>query len=169
MRKLPLLLLASLISFIASSQDIEKIRQQVEKDAMDTVNFPYGNQPKNGSFYTIRGMKMYVEVYGEGEPLLFIHGNGGSINNFLYQIPYFSKKYKVIVADSRSQGRSEDRKDSLTYEMMADDYAALLEAMKIQITELLQVISERAAPAVTQEPEAKPAAAKTTTKTAKKS
>ena len=82
MRKLPLLLLASLISFIASSQDIEKIRQQVEKDAMDTVNFPYGNQPKNGSFYTIRGMKMYVEVYGEGEPLLFIHGNGGSINNF---------------------------------------------------------------------------------------
>lgn len=59
---------------------------------------------KNGSYHTIRGIKMYVEVYGEGEPLLFIHGNGGSINNFLYQIPYFSKKYKVIVADSRSQG-----------------------------------------------------------------
>lgn len=63
MRKLPLLLLASLIVLFASSQDIEKIRQQVEKDAMDTVNFSYGNQPKNGSFYTIRGMKMRGSVW----------------------------------------------------------------------------------------------------------
>jgi pimeloyl-ACP methyl ester carboxylesterase len=37
----------------------------------------------------------------------------------------------VIVADSRAQGRSTDKGDSLTYEMMADDYAALLDAMKI--------------------------------------
>lgn len=132
MRKLYSLLLSCLFYIGASSQDIEKIQKQLEKDMSDTVNFPYGNNQKNGSYYNIRGMKMYVEVYGEGEPLLFIHGNSGSINNFLYQIPYFSKKYKVIVADSRSQGRTEDRQDSLTYEMMADDYAALLEAMKIK-------------------------------------
>ena len=49
----------------------------------------------------------------------------------LYQIPFFSKKYKVIVADSRAQGKSEDTGDSLSYEMMADDFAALLDAMKI--------------------------------------
>jgi pimeloyl-ACP methyl ester carboxylesterase len=60
-----------------------------------------------------------------------IHGNGGSIRDFIYQIPYFEKKYKVIVADSRAQGNSADSGDSLTYEMMADDYAALLDAMKI--------------------------------------
>lgn len=74
---------------------------------------------------------MYCEVYGEGEPLLIIHGNGGSINNFIYQIPYFAKKYKVIIADSRSHGKSVDKGDSLTYEMMADDYAALLTALKV--------------------------------------
>ena len=74
---------------------------------------------------------MYAEVYGEGQPLLIIHGNGGSINNFIYQIPYFSTKYKVIVADSRAQGKSADSGDSLTYEMIADDYAALLDKMNI--------------------------------------
>lgn len=74
---------------------------------------------------------MYAETYGEGEPLLLIHGNGGSIKTFTNQIPFFSKKYKVIIADSRSQGKSEDKSDSLTFEMMADDYAALLNAMKI--------------------------------------
>ena len=93
--------------------------------------YPYGHNKAAGKYYDIRGFKMYCEVYGEGQALLIIHGNSGSINNFLYQIPYFSKKYKVIVADSRAQGNSIDKGDSLTYEMMADDYAALLDMMKI--------------------------------------
>ena len=74
---------------------------------------------------------MYVETYGQGKPLLFIHGNGGSINNFTKNIPYFATKYKVIIADSRAHGKSVDPTDSLSYEMMADDYAALLDQMKI--------------------------------------
>jgi pimeloyl-ACP methyl ester carboxylesterase len=94
-------------------------------------NSPCGNNKVAGKYYTIRGFKMYAETYGAGQPLLIIHGNGGSINNFLYQIPYFSKKYKIIVADSRAQGNSKDENDSLSYEMMADDYAALLDEMKI--------------------------------------
>jgi pimeloyl-ACP methyl ester carboxylesterase len=94
-------------------------------------NSPYGNNKQTGKYYNIRGFKMYAETYGAGQPLLIIHGNGGSINNFLYQIPYFSKKYKVIIADSRAQGNSKDEADSLSYEMMADDYAALLDQMKI--------------------------------------
>ncbi len=91
----------------------------------------YGTNSSAGKYYFIRGFKMYAEVYGEGEPLLIIHGNGGSISNFSFNIPYFSKKYKVIIADSRAQGKSADSGDSLTYEMMADDYAALLHAMNI--------------------------------------
>lgn len=91
----------------------------------------YGHNKQAGSFYDIRGIKMYCEIYGEGEPLLIIHGNGGSIADFTNQIPYFSKKYKVIIADNRAQGQSADKGDSLSYEMMADDYAALLTQLKI--------------------------------------
>ena len=112
------------------AQDIDKIRSELEKQLKDTA-LPYGHNKTVGKHYDIRGFKMYCEVYGQGQPLLIIHGNGGSINNFLYQIPYFSKKYKVIIADSRAQGNSADNGDSLTYEMMADDYAALLSAMQI--------------------------------------
>lgn len=94
-----------------------------------TIN--YGKNDAAGKFYDIRGFKMYCEIYGQGQPLLIIHGNGGSINNFAQNIPYFSTKYKVIIADSRSQGRSADPGDSLTYEMMADDLAALLDQLKV--------------------------------------
>ena len=89
----------------------------------------YGRNEAVGKYLNTRGFKMYYETYGDGEPLLIIHGNGGSINNFLYQIPYFSKSYKVILADSRAQGKSVDTKDSLSYEMMADDLNALLDSL----------------------------------------
>lgn len=66
----------------------------------------YGNNPSAGKYINTRGIKMYCEIYGKGEPLLLIHGNSGSINNFKYQIPYFSKYYKVLAVDSRAQGNA---------------------------------------------------------------
>ncbi len=92
---------------------------------------PYGKNAKAGKYADIRGFKMYYETYGTGEPLLIIHGNGGSIGDFNFQIPYFEKKYKVILADSRAQGKSIDNGDSLTYEMMADDLDALLDVLNL--------------------------------------
>ena len=91
----------------------------------------YGKNDRAGSYVHTRGFKMYYESYGKGEPLLLIHGNGGSINNFMYQIPYFSQYYRVIIADSRAHGKSPDSRDSLSYEMMADDLDALLDSLRV--------------------------------------
>ncbi len=91
----------------------------------------FGKNDKVGKYVKTRGFNMYYETYGAGQPLLIIHGNGGSISNFLYQIPYFSKDYKVIIADSRSQGKSVDVSDSLSYEMMTDDLNALLDTLHL--------------------------------------
>jgi pimeloyl-ACP methyl ester carboxylesterase len=134
---IPVFFLVLFMMPCVKAQDVKKISEQFQKDISDTINFPYGNNKQAGKYYDIRGFKMYAETYGEGQPLLIIHGNGGSINNFIYQIPYFSKKYKVIIADSRAQGNSVDKGDSLTYEMMADDYAALLDAMKIDSADVI--------------------------------
>ncbi|MDO9254717.1 MAG: alpha/beta hydrolase [Bacteroidales bacterium] len=97
--------------------------------AIDTNAF--GKNEVVGKYLDVNGIKMYYEIYGQGEPLLMIHGNGGSISSFINQIPYFSKKYKVIAVDSRAQGKSEDLQDSLSFEMMADDFSALLDKLKI--------------------------------------
>ena len=95
-------------------------------------NSIYGHNPKAGHYVTVRGFKMYYEIYGKGEPLLLIHGNAGSINNFSGQIPYFAQNYQVIVTDSRSHGKSVDATDSLSYEMMAEDFNALLDLLHIK-------------------------------------
>jgi pimeloyl-ACP methyl ester carboxylesterase len=93
----------------------------------------YGSNPAAGKYADIRGLKMYYETYGSGEPILFIHGNSGSIKDFRNQIPFFAKNYQVIIADSRAQGKSKDLKnDSLSYEMMTDDLNALLDNMHLK-------------------------------------
>lgn len=122
-----------LISFfcVKAQDDIEKVMKEYEKMLSNPNSTQYGNNKAAGKYYNIRGFSMYCEVYGQGQPLLIIHGNSGSISNMVYQIPYFAKKYKVIVADSRAQGKSVDAGDSISYEMMADDYALLLDSLKI--------------------------------------
>ena len=70
------------------AQDIEA---EFKKLMKNTTGIPYGKNKAAGKFYSIRGIKMYAETYGKGQPLLIIHGNGGSIENFTNQIPYFSK------------------------------------------------------------------------------
>jgi pimeloyl-ACP methyl ester carboxylesterase len=94
-------------------------------------SIPYGSNPAAGAYKKIRGFRMYYEIYGKGEPLLMIHGNSGSINSFRNQIPFFSKNYKVIATDSRAQGNSTDTGDSLSFEMMADDFSALLDELNL--------------------------------------
>ena len=91
----------------------------------------YGNNQSAAKYYNIRGINIYTEQYGTGKPLLLIHGNGGSIKWMAKIIPYFSKRYKVIAVDSRAQGKSVDLGDSLSFEMMADDNAALIEKMQL--------------------------------------
>jgi pimeloyl-ACP methyl ester carboxylesterase len=132
-----ILLMQFIALFSIAQDDLEKVRKEFEDLSSGKNGIPYGNNLAAGKYYDIRGFKMYCEIYGEGQPLLIIHGNGGSINNFVKQIPFFSKKYKVIIADSRAQGKSKDNGDSLTYEMMADDYAALLTTLKIDSADVI--------------------------------
>jgi len=103
---------------------------QINTSAQSAV-IAYGKNSKAGQYMDLRGIKMYYEIYGTGDPLLIIHGNGGSISDFNFQIPFFEKKYKVILADSRAHGKTVDTGDSLSYEMMADDLDALLSALKL--------------------------------------
>lgn len=91
----------------------------------------YGNNPAAGHYLNTRGIRLYYESYGTGEPLLLFHGNGGSISNFSNQIPFFSKYYHVIAIDSRAQGKSLDPGDSLSFEMIVDDFDALIDSLHL--------------------------------------
>jgi len=97
----------------------------------------YGNNSAAGKFAVLNGNRFYYEEYGHGQPVLFIHGNGGSIADFKNQIGTFARHHRVIVMDSRGQGKSEAGSEKLTYEQMTQDSNALLEYLKLSHVNVL--------------------------------
>src|ERR1700733_4791934 len=101
----------------------------------DTVS--YGSNAAVGKTFVHGGNRFYYEIYGSGQPILLIHGNGDSIRSFKKQIGEFARHHKVIAMDSRGQGKSELGTDTLTYEQMAEDSNAFLEYLKIDHVDVL--------------------------------
>src|SRR6266496_2831395 len=92
----------------------------------------YGDNKEAGNFKKINGINLYYEIYGTGKPLIFLHGNGGSIRSSSEKIEYFKKYFKVIAIDSRGHGKSIDTTSKqLTYVQMANDIKVLLDSLNI--------------------------------------
>jgi pimeloyl-ACP methyl ester carboxylesterase len=91
----------------------------------------YGSNQQVGKYAAVNDIKVYYEIYGAGEPLLLLHGNGGSIGDFVFQIPELSKHFRVIAVDSRAQGKSTDSKKEITYALMASDMSALIDKLNL--------------------------------------
>jgi len=127
-KELVLLILVLLVHPVISAQ---------QAATPSSGNTMYGQNDLAGNYVRVNGIDMYYEIYGQGEPQLMIHGNGGSISSFINQIPYFSKSYRVIAVDSRAQGRSLDLSDSLSFEMMADDFSTLLDSLGVDSCNVL--------------------------------
>lgn len=92
----------------------------------------YGDNKEAGNFKKINGINLYYEIYGTGKPLIFLHGNGGSIKSASPKIEYFKKYFQVIAIDSRGHGKSIDTTTKqLTYVQMANDIKVLLDSLNI--------------------------------------
>jgi pimeloyl-ACP methyl ester carboxylesterase len=87
--------------------------------------------PKESGIAPVNGISMYYAIYGHGTPLLLIHGGLSSSDVWAAAIPLLAEKHEVIVADSRGQGRSTQTKERLTYSLMANDYLALLDYLRL--------------------------------------
>jgi pimeloyl-ACP methyl ester carboxylesterase len=74
----------------------------------------------------VNGVRIYYEVYGQGEPALLIMGLGGSALAWQSQIPTLSQHLRVIAYDNRDAGRSDKLDAEYSMADMADDAAALL-------------------------------------------
>lgn len=92
---------------------------------IDTIDFKSG-------YSDVNGIKMYYEIYGQGQSLVLIHGGGSTIqSSFGRIIPQLAKNYEVIAVELQNHGRSDSRSIPETFEQDADDVAALLANLRI--------------------------------------
>lgn len=85
----------------------------------------------DGQFAEVNGIRMYYETYGEGEPLVLLHGFGGSGANWKTFVDDFAAGYKLVIPDLRGHGRSTNPTNKFTHRQSALDVYALLDELKI--------------------------------------
>jgi pimeloyl-ACP methyl ester carboxylesterase len=88
-------------------------------------------QARQSGLAMVNGISMYYAVYGEGPPVLMIHGGLAYADVWTYQARDLANDHTVIVADSRGHGRSTRNAEPYGYHLMAEDYVALLDYLKV--------------------------------------
>ena len=73
-----------------------------------------------------RGVRIAWESNGSGDPVLFLHGLGGSMHDWEAQVPAFSPKYRVLRLDVRGHGSSDKPKGKYEVEEFTGDAIAVL-------------------------------------------
>jgi pimeloyl-ACP methyl ester carboxylesterase len=98
------------------------------------ANADYGT----GETAEINGVDIYYEVYGEGDPVLFIHGGLANGDYWVNVIPAITDAgYQAIVMDSRGHGRSSFDETLISYEVMANDVLGLMDHLDIDKFDLV--------------------------------
>lgn len=85
----------------------------------------------------VNGIEMYYATFGAGDPVLLIHGGLGNADIWANQVADLMTDHLVIVADSRGHGRSTRTEAPFGYDLMASDYLALLDFLKVDRVDLV--------------------------------
>jgi len=87
--------------------------------------------PLRSASVSLGDISMYYEEYGQGEPLVLLNGGLSSTAVWANQIPVFAQRYRLILLDSRGQGRTTDGDVPITYHLMAEDTVRLMDHLGI--------------------------------------
>lgn len=127
-----LLFLTIAISMTRSShaQELVRLRHAFQTTPSPEGAVQYGNNPKSGHYVTAGDAKIYYELYGEGDPLVILHGgNFGSTYEMAGFIDKLSKSYRVIAVSTRGHGKSEIGAAPFTLNQRANDALAVIDAV----------------------------------------
>ena len=81
-------------------------------------------------------MNLHYHEYGEGPPLIILHGLLGSSDNWHTLSRTFASSFRVLAVDQRNHGRS-PHSDTFSYQAMADDVRELMDRLGVPAAHVL--------------------------------
>jgi len=89
-------------------------------------------KPANTGYAPVNGIKVYYEVYGQGRPIVLLHGAFMTIDlNWGQLIPELSKTRKVIAIELQGHGRTQFSDRKLSHATLASDVEGVMDHLKI--------------------------------------
>jgi pimeloyl-ACP methyl ester carboxylesterase len=84
-----------------------------------------------GQYAEVKGINLYLETHGTGQPLILLHGGLGSGEMFGPTLTELAQQHQVITVDLQGHGRTADIDRPIDIRLMADDIAALIDHLKL--------------------------------------
>jgi len=79
------------------------------------------------------GARIWYATYGAGSSVILLHGGLGHSGNWGYQVPMLvGSGHRAVLIDSRGHGRSTRDLRPFTYELMASDVLAVMDALQLE-------------------------------------
>lgn len=79
------------------------------------------------------GARIWYATCGDGPPVILLHGGLGHSGNWGYQVPALVRAgYRIVLIDSRGHGRSTRDSQAYSYELMASDVLAVMDALQLE-------------------------------------
>src|SRR6476469_8419646 len=110
------------------------IKSLVIAIVMTTASPSSGQQikPTNSGYAPANGTKVYYEVYGEGRPIVLLHGAFYTIQlNWGQLIPELAKTRKVIAIELQGHGHTPFSDRELSITTLASDVEGVMDYLKI--------------------------------------
>jgi pimeloyl-ACP methyl ester carboxylesterase len=82
-----------------------------------------------GTYVQVNGLQMYYESYGEGIPVLLLHGGLETCRMWAPVVSTLSKYYRVITPDSRGHGRTDPSVEPVTFSLMVEDFIQFIQVL----------------------------------------
>jgi pimeloyl-ACP methyl ester carboxylesterase len=105
-----------------------------EGETMNTMN---ESAPTLGHYALVNALNMYYEIHGVGKPLVLLHGGIGAIEMFGEVLPLLAGGRQVIAVNLQAHGRTADIDRPLSFELMADDIAALIRHLDLENADVM--------------------------------
>ncbi len=94
--------------------------------------------PRETGYVDVNGVHMYVEQYGEGVPLVLLHGGLLTIDlNFASLVPTLAGRHRVIGVELQGHGRTADIDRPITPAALASDVVGMLDALGLEQADVL--------------------------------
>jgi pimeloyl-ACP methyl ester carboxylesterase len=84
------------------------------------------------AYVQVNGLHMYYETFGEGIPVILLHGGLETCQMWAPVIPILSKSYQVFTPDSRGHGRTDNPSELISFPLLAEDVVGFMDALGLK-------------------------------------
>lgn len=124
----------SLTAALAPLMALPARSQQSDQSPQGTAMLP---APSKSGYAPVNGVEVYYAIYGEGDPLVLLHGGLATIDMFGPNVALLAEGHQVIAIDLQAHGHTLPFDRPMSYEAMADDVAGVIQYLGFEKADVM--------------------------------